>query len=31
MEVSKPLAKRQYLLTLSVYPAPNLWGDNKII
>ena len=31
MEVSKSLAKRQHLLTLPVYPTPNLWGDDEII
>ena len=29
--VSEPLAKKQHLLILPVYPAPDLWGDNKII
>jgi hypothetical protein len=28
---SKPLVKKQYLLTLPVYPTPDLWGDNEII
>ena len=31
MGASKPLAKKQHLLTLPIYPAPNLQGDNKII
>ena len=29
--VSEPLAKRQHLSTLPVYPAPDLWGDDEII
>jgi hypothetical protein len=28
---SKPLAKRQYLSTLSIDPVPDLWGDDEII
>ena len=31
MGVSEPLAKRQHLPTLPVYPAPDLWGDDEII
>jgi len=29
--VSEPLAKRQHLPTLPIYPAPDLWGDDEII